>query len=96
MENRDEKFQIGDTVASTHSVVKMQLPKGHKEILQKIIDLWELQGIKNVPSVHNGYPLLDCDNVIIYYTDVANLVEVVREYAYKVGVEDGFNQKGGE
>lgn len=73
------------------AIQRMQLPKGHAQHIKDIERRWREQGISGIPHVTNGYPLPDCDNIIIEYTDVCNLVELIREYAYKSGYDQGVN-----
>lgn len=56
-----------------------------------MIDRWAACGIREMPDLSEGYPSPDYDNIILRYTNVSNLVGVVREYAYHAGLKDGIN-----
>lgn len=69
-----------------YDVLKMQLPKGHIKKLQELVKHWNCCGISNVPVIVAGNPSKDVDNIVIHYTDVCNLVELIRIYSYEAGV----------
>lgn len=71
------------------AIQRMQLPKGHAALIKDIERRWLEQGVSSTPHITNGYPLPDFDNIIIEYTDVTNLVEIVREYAFSAGMREG-------
>lgn len=52
-----------------------------------MMDRWAACGIREIPYLSYGYPSPECDNVILKFTNVCNLVEVVREYAYHAGLK---------
>ena len=76
---------------SVSNKINLQLPKGHKKIIKEMIDRWTACGIREIPYLSDGYSSPECDNVTLTYTNVSNLVGVVREYAYHAGLKDGIN-----
>lgn len=71
-----------------HAEIRMQLPKGSKALLAAAIEDWNAQGIQGVPAVIDGYSLPDYDNVILQFSDVCNLAELIWQCAYKAGMRD--------
>lgn len=76
-------------------VVRMKFKKYDTRKLMDVIDRWNAQGIKNVPEVILAYPIKDESHVELKYSDVLNLVEVIREFAYKAGYDQGISDSIG-
>lgn len=67
--------------------LNMQLRKGTSKFIKEIIDRWNRCGIRNVPEFAIIRQREDYDSITLRYTDVCNLVELVREYATRAAMD---------